>query len=99
MKSPCEHAIWYILPQIRADLAKELVKKNMRQKEIAEKLSITPSAVSQYLHKKRGEKMKMPAKYRKRIMEIAEEIKNAASDKKISKLICQCCMESRSKTN
>lgn len=96
MKLPCEHAVWYDLPQIRADLAKELVKQGMSQKEAAEKLSITPSAVSQYLHKKRGMKSKTPASYKKRIVEAAKEIRNAKTGERICKTICKCCMASRS---
>ena len=45
MKSPCEIAVWFILPQIRAGLARELVRQGLSQKETAEKLKLTPAAV------------------------------------------------------
>lgn len=90
--------MWYVLPKIRADLARELVKNGMSQKEVAEKLGITPSAVSQYLHKKRGEKIEMSEEYRRIVVKIAEEIRKTTSEEKVSELICQCCMKSRTKS-
>ncbi len=35
MKPPCEVIVWYVIPTIRAELAKELVKMGMSQKEIS----------------------------------------------------------------
>jgi predicted transcriptional regulator len=95
MKLPCETALWYTLPQIRADLARELIKQGLSQKEVAEKLGITPSAVSQYLHRKRGGKIKMSKDYKSRVEETAKNIKKASSESDVSKLICKCCMETR----
>ena len=95
MKLPCENAIWYTLPQIRSDLAKELVNRGLTQKEVSEKLGITPSAVSQYLHKKRGGRKKMPGGYKNIIKETASRIDNSDSEDVISKLICRCCMNVR----
>ncbi|MCX6694915.1 MAG: helix-turn-helix domain-containing protein [Candidatus Altiarchaeota archaeon] len=91
MKLPCEKALWYTLPRIRAELAKELVKKGVSQNEAAEKLGITPSAVSQYLHKKRGEHTKLSAQEKTMIEKAAKEIMEVGSEKVVSKLICQCC--------
>jgi len=91
MKLPCEHAMWYTLPRIRAELAKTLVKKGVSQKEVARKLGVTPAAVSQYLHKKRGEKEHLPAQQEKLVEEAAEELKNSEGDEKIMALICRCC--------
>jgi len=95
MKLPCEIALWYTLPQIRADLARELVKQGLSQKEVAEKLGITPSAVSQYLHRKRGGKIRMSKDYRERMERTAQDIKKSPNESDISKLICKCCVENR----
>lgn len=95
MKLPCEKAIWYTLPQIRADLARELVNKGLSQKDAAAKLGITSSAVSQYVHKKRAGKTKTSAAYKKRITQAAEEIINSQNDEETSKIICLCCNMSR----
>lgn len=46
----------YILPAIRAKLAKELVNKyGYRSKDAAEILGLTQAAVSQYMNSKRGQ--------------------------------------------
>jgi|WetSurMetagenome_2_1015567.scaffolds.fasta_scaffold1100895_2 uncharacterized protein len=95
MKLPCEQALWYVLPQIRADIARELVKGGMSQKEAAEKLGITPAAVSQYLSKKRAGKIKLPKDYRSLIEAAVKEIRDSNSDEAISVTICKCCAKSR----
>ena len=87
---PCEHAMWYVLPQIRAELARELVRSGMSQREAAEKLGITPAAVSQYLHKKRGG-AKSSAEDRRMIEKAALEIRKAEKQSVISDMICACC--------
>jgi predicted transcriptional regulator len=56
MKIPCELVVWYVLPTIRREVARELVKShNMSQAEVARKFGVTDAAISQYLKKKRGE--------------------------------------------
>ena len=97
MKLPCEHALWYVLPQIRAELASELVKAGLSQKQAAEKLGLTPSAVSQYLHKKRGGKTKELSQYRKLIEKTAKRIQKESKEEVIAQLICNCCTGARSK--
>ena len=54
MKMPCEIIIWYILPSIRREITKSLLKNGLSQREAAKKLGITDAAVSQYLSEKRG---------------------------------------------
>ena len=47
---PTEVEYWYVLPVIRKELAKNLKEQgNLRQKEVADILGISESAVSQYL--------------------------------------------------
>ena len=56
MKVPCEIVVWYVLPAIRRELARELVKTyGMKQADVARKFEVTDAAISQYLKKKRGE--------------------------------------------
>jgi hypothetical protein len=56
MKIPCEVVVWYILPTIRREVAKELVSSHgMSQAEVARKFGVTDAAISQYLKKKRGD--------------------------------------------
>ncbi|KZX14185.1 transcriptional regulator [Methanobrevibacter oralis] len=54
MKPPCEIIVWYVIPAIRSELAKELLKLGMKQKEVSELMDITQPAVSQYITDKRG---------------------------------------------
>ncbi len=44
----------YILPSVRAQLAKELVDCDISQRKVADILGLTPAAVSQYMSGKRG---------------------------------------------
>jgi uncharacterized protein len=55
MKIPCELIVWYVLPSIRRDLARELVEKHhLSQAEVARRFGVTDAAISQYLKAKRG---------------------------------------------
>lgn len=54
-KIPCEYIVWNILPSIRKELTKSLMKNNgLNQKQVAELLELSSAAVSQYLSNKRG---------------------------------------------
>lgn len=58
MKIPCELVVWYVLPAIRKDLARELVGTyKMSQTEVAKRFGVTGAAISQYLKNKRGENL------------------------------------------
>jgi uncharacterized protein len=55
MKIPCELIVWYVLPSIRRELARELVEKHhLSQAEVARRFGVTDAAISQYLKAKRG---------------------------------------------
>jgi len=55
MKTPCEIVVWYVLPTIRREIAKELVETyHMKQAEVGRIFGVTDAAISQYLNKKRG---------------------------------------------
>ena len=54
-RSPCEYLVWYGLPVLRGEIARFMINDfGFSEKEVAKKLGITPSAVSQYLSGKRG---------------------------------------------
>jgi len=54
-RTPCEYLLWNGIPTIRKELAESMIKQfGLSQRQAAEKLGITPSAVCQYLSKKRG---------------------------------------------
>lgn len=91
MKPPCELIVWYVIPTIRAELAKELVKMGMSQKDIAERLGITQSAVSQYIKDKRGKGIPINKEVRKGIKLLAKQVMTEKSPKDTIPGICMVC--------
>ena len=71
---PQEIEVWYIIPAIRRELAKALIKKGLKQKDIARILGTTEPAISQYLHKKRAKEIKFPKNMIKEIDKATEII-------------------------
>jgi len=58
MKIPCEIVVWYILPLVRREIAKELVNEHgLSQANVARMFGVTDAAISQYLKKKRGDNL------------------------------------------
>ena len=74
MKLPCETVVWYVLPKIRAELAKSLLELGISQKEISRKLGVTQAAISQYARGKRGRYMELGEDISNDIKELAEHI-------------------------
>ena len=54
MDLPQEVVIWRILPALRKEFVLGLKKKGFSQKLIAQKLHVTPAAISQYMSNKRA---------------------------------------------
>ena len=55
MKTPCEIVVWYVLPTIRREIAKEMVDTyHMKQADVGRSFGVTDAGISQYLKKKRG---------------------------------------------
>jgi len=95
VKLPCETGVWYLLPMLRAELAKELLKLGLTQKEVSEKLGITQAAVSQYISKKRGRNIKLDKKSKKSIIEIAKKIACNSDQTVVEREICRMCVRAR----
>ena len=54
-KTPCEYGKWYVLPVIRKEIVCCIVHNfGLSQKEAAEKMGLTPAAISLYRCHKRG---------------------------------------------
>ncbi len=90
-KTPCELLKWQGLPIIRKELVKSMIRNHdMTQKEIAERMGLTPAAVCQYLSKKRS-KMSIIDKSIVNEIDISAEniIKNGESC--ITYEICRIC--------
>ena len=73
---PQEIEVWYIIPSIRKELAKKLQELKMNQKEIAEAMGVTPSAINQYFKNKRAKVVEFDEKTTKEIEESAKRIKS-----------------------
>lgn len=101
MDTPQEVEVWFILPAVRKQLAIEMKKTGMKQKDIASALNITGAAVSQYLTKKRGEEITFDGQTLAEVSESAErirlgepvrtELQRLMQKIKKSRLICSVC--------
>ncbi len=89
MKPPCEIVVWYVIPAIRSELAKELLNLGMRQKDVSELMDITQPAVSQYITDKRGSGIKLDDDVRKMIHDFARELAEGEATK--AQLIGRTC--------
>jgi predicted transcriptional regulator len=74
MHTPQEIDVWYILPTIRREIALALVKKGLKQREVAERLGMTEAAVSQYIKNKRAKSIELPPEIKKDIRKAAENL-------------------------
>ena len=96
-KPPCMVIVRYVLPAIRAKLAKELVERyGFRSKEAAEMLGLTQAAVSQYMNSKRGQQgIKLIESSRNAeavITELLDKIVNGEFDfNKEVEYLCRIC--------
>lgn len=90
MKSPCEIVVWDVLPSIRAAVAEELVKRGLAQKEVSRLLGITPSAVSQYVSKKRGYSIEFGEEIKASISKLADDLLEKKVDSPVDR-ICEIC--------
>ena len=81
MKPPCEIVVWYVIPAIRSELAKELLNLGMKQKDVSELMDITQPAVSQYITDKRGSGIKLDDHVRQMIKDFALELSTGESTK------------------
>ena len=59
-QQPQEIEVWYVIPAIRSEIAKELKVFGLSGVKIAQILGITNAAVSQYLNKKRAKDVIFP---------------------------------------
>lgn len=89
MKPPCEIVVWYVIPAIRSELAKELLNLGMKQKDVSELMDITQPAVSQYITDKRGSGIKLDDNVREMIHEFARQLSEGEATK--ADLISRTC--------
>lgn len=95
MQFPCELVVWKVLPAIKAQIAKNLKKKGMRQKKIAEVLDLTEPAISQYLSGKRATDFEISEDMKQMLEIVSEEIAKGKNPKVLKFGVCQVCKEIR----
>jgi hypothetical protein len=95
MKIPCELIVWYVLPTIRREIAKELVTNyHMTQAEVAKRFGVTDAAISQYLKKKRGDSAVIEGSglYKGFLEEVSVSARKIAEENgDVSVEICRIC--------
>ena len=95
MKAPCELIGWYLLPGVRAELAREMLKLGLSQKEVSEKLGMTQPAISQYLRRKRGNEIKFNKQINSEIRKLAKSAAMGCNTSDQVFKICKICMAIR----
>jgi len=71
----CERVVFYILPAIRAQLARVLVKEyGVPQQKVAELMGLTSAAVSQYINSKRGAELALSSSVMEHIHACARQM-------------------------
>ena len=73
---PEEVEVWYIFPALRREISIELRALGLKNTEIAERLSLTKAAVSQYISGKRAAGFEFDDKFKVKIKKGAKEIKD-----------------------
>lgn len=100
---PQEIEVWYIIPAIRKELAKQLTKKHdLSYEKAGVILGISKAAISQYLSNKRANKVKLSVEIKKEIAKSAKimsenpkmaliEIQRILKSMKDKKCSCDVC--------
>jgi predicted transcriptional regulator len=94
MKAPCQEVVWDVLPAIRAAIVRELVEHGVSQLEAARLLDLAPSAVSQYLSRKRGYRIV----FDDAVMVLIDQLANDLAVGRVTDLvgrICEICRNLR----
>jgi len=82
MDLPQEIVIWRIIPSIRKEFVLGLKKKGLSQKNIADRLNVTPAAISHYVNNKRAQtSVIFNAKSRAEIKKSVEKIAKSEDPK------------------
>jgi hypothetical protein len=90
-QTPCEYIIWHGLPIIRKGIAISMINDyGLNQTETAEKLCISPAAISQYLSGKRG-KMNVTDKERGKEINISAKRIIQLGDEALVSETCRLC--------
>lgn len=94
MRPPCEVVVQFILPTLRAELAKMLMNEyGMSRGKVADALGISRSAVSQYLMDKRGIGVDLSPPIYGLLKNLAEMMSSKMDRDMITRAFCEMCKE------
>ena len=87
----------YVLPAVRAHIAKELIRKhNFTQVSAAKKLELTQSAMSRYLASNRGSRTELSDEVIQNIEAIANNLASRDSPRSLTiEEMCKICLSMR----
>jgi predicted transcriptional regulator len=88
---PHEIMTWYLLPAIRSEMAKCMIRSGMRQREVARKLGVTDAAVSQYVSGRRACDVSLEPSVRAMVRKSAKKVKAGADVVAEINGICEYC--------
>jgi predicted transcriptional regulator len=76
---PQEIEVFYVIPAIRRELAKDLFSKGFKQKQIANIFGVTAACVNNYFKEKRGKNVKFSPEIKEIINKCADNIATGKS--------------------
>ena len=96
LRMPQEIEVWYLLPAIRREFAREMSKRGVKQREISRILGITEAAVSQYINYKRASGIRFSKDISREIKASVDRLEKN-SDNVIEEMqrICRLCKDDK----
>jgi predicted transcriptional regulator len=91
LRMPQEIEVWYLLPAIRRELARAMLKRGIKQREISKSLGITEPAVSQYMRSKRAGSVKFSSSMMDEIEKAAKRVIKGKDVMIEMQRICRMC--------
>jgi predicted transcriptional regulator len=91
VRMPQEIEVWYLIPAIRRELAKAMLKEGRAQKAIAKTLGVTEAAVSHYMKSKRAAEVTFSSDVSIEIKEAAKRVSAGSPVVAEMQNICKLC--------
>lgn len=95
LRMPQEIEVWYLLPAIRREFARVMVKKGVRQRDISKKMGITEAAISQYISSKRAKNIGFSKAIGREIEKSVERVINGKNVIIEMQRICKICRKDK----
>jgi predicted transcriptional regulator len=94
LKPPCTVVVQHILPSLRLEIAKKLIMEHgLKKTRVAQKMSVTPAAVTQYLKGSRGDSASTMIERSERVMSLVSDISGdiARGESPLDVLLLKMC--------